>query len=82
MGSFPLLRVIGCTTRPLSRASFQDRDFSLFGPATSHSPVASVRCGLVAPSSVLFAPLVSSPCPDANRGIDLLAIESSDLLTL
>ena len=61
---------------------FQDRGFSLSGPLTSHSPTASIRCGLAAPSSVLLAPPVSSPCPDANGGIDPLVIGSLDWLTL
>ena len=61
---------------------FQDPVFSLSRPATGHSPAASVQRGLAAPSSVLLAPPGSSPCPDTNGGIDLLAIESSDCLTL
>ena len=56
MGSFPLLRVIGRT----------------FGPITSRSPATIVRHELVTPSSVLLAPPVSSPCLDANGGIDIL----------
>ena len=34
------------------------------------------------PSSALLAPLFSSPCLDANEGIDLRATESSGCLTL
>ena len=51
---------------------FQDHDFSLSRPATSHSPVASVQRGLAAHSSALLAP------PDANGGISPLAIGSLD----
>ena len=61
---------------------FQDHGFSLSGPATGHSPTTSIRCGLAAPSSVLRAPPVSSPCPDANGGIDPLMIGSLNWLTL
>ena len=53
---------------------FQYRGFSLSGSATGHSPATNVRRGLVAPSFVLLAPLVSSPCLDADGGIDLLAV--------
>ena len=61
---------------------FLDYCFSLSGPATGCSPAASIWCGLTAPSSALLAPPVSSPCPNANRGIGHLAIGSSDWLTL
>ena len=61
---------------------FQDHDFSLFRPVIDHSPAASVRHGLAAPSSVLLAPLVSSPCPEAKGGIGPLTIGSSDWFTL
>ena len=57
-------------------------NFSLFRPITSHSLVVVVQHGLAAPSSILLAPSVSSPCPDANGGIDLLMAKSSDWLTL
>ena len=50
---------------------FQDRDFSLSRLITGHSPIASVRRGLTTPYVLLASP-VSSPCPDANGGIDLL----------
>ena len=61
---------------------FQDRDFFLFGIATGHSSTASVRRDRATPSSIFLAPLISSPCLDANGGIDPLAIGSSDSLTL
>ena len=61
---------------------FQDLNFPPSRPATGHSLAASVRCGLAAPSSVLLDPHVSSPCPDANGGIDLLVIGILDCLTL
>ena len=59
----------------------QDRDFSLSRPATGHSPFASVRYDPVTPSSILLAPLVSSPCTNANGG-NPLRIGSSDWLIL
>ena len=36
---------------------------------------------LAPPSSFLLVPLAFSPCPDVNRGIDLLAIGSSECLS-
>ena len=56
--------------------------FFLPGPATGHSRVASVQRNLATPTSISPAPLVSSPSPDANGGIDLLVIESSDCSAL
>ena len=82
IGSFPLLWQLDAQLDRYLVHLFQDRNFSLSGPATGHSLAASVRHGLAAPSSVLLAPLVSSPCPDTNGGIDLLAISSSEGLTL
>ena len=61
---------------------FQDRGFFLSRSITGHFPTTIVRHELITLSSALLAPPVSSPCPDANRGIDLLAIRSSDWLTL
>ena len=61
---------------------FQDHGFSSSGLAIGHSPIAIVRHDLVTPSSVLLAPLVSSPCPDANGGIGPLAIRLPNWLTL
>ena len=49
--------------------------------ATSHSRAASVQHDLETPS-VLLVPPVFSPSLDANGGIDLLAIDSSDGLIL
>ena len=80
MGSFPLLQVVGSQLNRYLVHLFQDRGFSLSGPTTSHSRVASFRHGLAAPSSVFLAPPVSSSCPNANGGIDLLAIGSSECL--
>ena len=59
---------------------FQDQGFSLSGPAIGHSPTASIRRGLAAPSSALLAPPVSSPCPNANGGIGPLSRSSSTQL--
>ena len=56
--------------------------FFLSGSATGHSLAVSVRRDLATLSSILLASHISSPCPDANGGIDLLAIRSSDCLTL
>ena len=61
---------------------FQDRDFSPYGLATGHSPAAIIRHDLVTSSSTLFAPLVSSPCPDTTGGISHLVIGLLDWLTL
>ena len=61
---------------------FQDSGFFLSRSTTSHSPAAIVQHEFVTPSSILLAPLISSPCLDANGGINLLAIRSSDWLTL
>ena len=61
---------------------FQDSSFFLSRSTTSHSPTAIVQHEFVTPSSILLAPLSSSPCLDANGGINLLAIRSSDWLTL
>ena len=61
---------------------FQDRDFFQSGLATNHSRVVSARPDLATLSSVLLVPLVFSPCPDANGGIDLLAIGSSECSSL
>ena len=61
---------------------FQDRDFSLSGPATSDSPIASICHDPETLSSVLLASFVSSPCPDANGEIDPLVIGSSNWLIL
>ena len=82
MASFPLLRVIDAQLNRHLVHLFQDRGFSLYGPVTGHSPTANIRCGLPAPSSVLLAPPISSPCLDASGGIDLLAVGSLDWLTL
>ena len=57
---------------------FQDHSFSSSGHATSPSPIQIVQHELVTPSSALLAPPVSFPCPNANGGIDLLEIGSSD----
>ena len=59
-----------------------DRGFSPFRPIISHYSAVSNWLGLTSPSYVLLASPVSSPCPDANGGIDLLAICSSNWLTL
>ena len=56
--------------------------FSLSGPVIGHSHAASIQRGLAGPSSIMLAHPVSSPCTDANGGIDFLAIGSSDWLTL
>ena len=61
---------------------FHDHGFSQSEPTIGHSPIASVRRGLTTPSSALLSPLVSSPCPNANRGIGPLAIGLSDWFTL
>ena len=61
---------------------FQDRRFFQSGSATGHSHTVSIRPDLVTPLSVFLIPPVSSPCLDANGGIDLLEIGSSDWLTL
>ena len=53
---------------------FQCHDFFLYGPTTGHSLVACVRRELATPSFVSLAPPASSPCLDANGGIDLLVI--------
>ena len=47
-----------------------------------HSHATGVRHDLATPSYVFLAPLFSSPSPDPNGGIDLLAIGSSDCLKL
>ena len=75
-GSFPLLRVIGYATRPLSRTSFPRSYLAPSTHAIGHSPFAIVRHELVTLSYALLAPPVSSPCSDANGGIDVLAIGS------
>ena len=61
---------------------FQDRNFFLSRPTTGYSHAASVQHDLTTLSSVLLVPPVFSPSPNANGGIDLLAIGSSDGLTL
>ena len=81
MGSFPLFQAVGCAARALSHTYFLISQL-LSGPATGHSTAASVRHGLTAPSFNLLAPPISYPCSDANGGIDLLPIGSSDWLTL
>ena len=79
MGSFPLLQGTGWRPRPLSCTSLPPRShpFSTWA-LTGRSHAAGVQHDPVAPSSTLLAPPVSSPCPDANGGIDLLAIGSLD----
>ena len=79
---FSLSRVIGCASRLLSSAFFQDHDFFQSGLAAGHSRVVSARLDLVTLSSVLLVPLAFSPCLDANGGIDLLAIGSSECSSL
>ena len=79
MGSFPLLRVIGFAALDHHLVHiFQDHGFSLSRPITGHSLTASIRRGFEASLSVLLAPPVSSPCREANGGIDLLEVGSSD----
>ena len=56
---------------------FQDHCFSPSGHATGRSPTAIIRHELVTPSFALLAPPISSPCSDANGGIDLLEIGSA-----
>ena len=79
-GSFPLLQVIGLDRHLVHL--FQNCGFSPSGLAASHSLAAIVRRDLVSPSFALLAPLVFFPCHDANGGIDILAIGSSDWLAL
>ena len=61
---------------------FQDHNFFLSVPATGHSHAASIQHDLATSSFVLLVPPVFSPSSDANEGIDLLAISSSNGLTL
>ena len=49
---------------------------SLSKPANGHFPVASFRRDFATPSSVLLAPPISFPCPNANGGIGSLVIGS------
>ena len=58
----------------LSHLFHQDCVFFLLGLVTSHSHAASIQLDPVTPSSASLVPFISSPCPDANGGIDLLAI--------
>ena len=68
MGSFPLLRAIGCFAWPLSCTSFSPRScFFLPGPVNSRFPIVDVQRDLAIPSSVLLAPPISSPCLGANE---------------
>ena len=53
---------------------FQEIDFFLSRPVTGHSHIISAQPNLVTFSSVLLVPLAFSPCPNANGGIDPLAI--------
>ena len=52
------------------------------GLANDRFHVVDVQRNPAIPSSTLLAPLVSSPCLDANEGIDLWATGSSGCLTL
>ena len=66
----------------LARLFCQDCAFFLLGPANNHFHAEDVQRDPVIPLSTLPSPLVSSPCLNANEGIDLQAIGSSDCLTL
>ena len=66
----------------LARLFSQDHTFFLFGLAKNHFHTADVQRDPAIPSFALLAPSVSSPCLDANEGIDLRATESSGCLTL
>ena len=61
---------------------FQDHGFFLSKSITGRFPTTIIQHELITPSSALLASPVSSPCSEANGGIDLLAIGSSDWLTL
>ena len=61
---------------------FQDRDFFQSRLVAGHSSVVNSRPNLATFSSVLFVSLAFSPCPDANGGIDLLVIGSSECSSL
>ena len=80
MGPFPLSRAMhhDCYLLHL----FQDHDFFRSGLVVGHSCVVSARLDLTTLSSVLLFPLAFSPCSDANRGISLLVIGSSECSSL
>ena len=61
---------------------FQNHDFFQSRPATGHSQVVNAQPDSATFSFVLLVPLAFSPCPDANGGIGLLAIGSSECLLL
>ena len=67
--------------RHLAHLFHQDHVFILPGLAIGRSHATSVQHDPVTPSSALLVPPISSPCPGANGGIDLLAIGSSGCLT-
>ena len=52
--------------------------FFLPGPTTGHSHAIGIQNYPITPSSALLVPHVSSPCSDANGGIDPLALGSPD----
>ena len=54
----------------------QDCAFFLLRPVNDRFHVVDVQCNHEIPSSALLAPLISSPCLDANEEIDLWAIRS------
>ena len=78
-GLFRLSLAIGCTSRPFSCASL--RLFSIWAH-NCHSRVISARLDLATLLSILLISLAFSPCPDANGGIGLLLIGSSERSSL
>ena len=60
----------------------QDRVFFLLGPTTDSFHTTNVQRDPTIPSFVLLAPLVSSPCLDANEEIDLRATGSPGFWSL
>ena len=82
IGSLPLLRALDAQLDRYLVHLFQDSGFFLFEPLTGHSHAASVQHDLATPSFVFLVPPIFSPALEANGGINLLAIGSSDCLTL
>ena len=81
MGFFPLLRGLDAKLDCyLAHLFHQDRVWDN-GLHQDRSQATCVQHNLATPSSTLHVPYVSSLCPGANRGIDLLAIGSSGCLT-
>ena len=60
----------------LTRLFLQDRAFFLPGPIDDRFHTTDVQHNPVIPSSILYAPLVSSPYLDSNEEIDLQTTRS------